>query len=110
LLTGLPLHRRFPDNRETPLAVPILCGPGTITTGILLSSQATNWVHSTVLVANVTIIYVATYHLLRVAAAYSHVFGETTLKIITRLMGLLLLAIAVQFFVDGVRAVGFTAS
>lgn len=94
------------DISITPLAVPILCGPGTITTGILLSSQAGSWVHMGILVVNVGLIYVGTYNLLRFAAAYSDVFGETTLKIITRLMGLLLLAIAVQFVVDGVRATG----
>lgn len=95
------------DISITPLAVPILCGPGTITTGILLSSQATSWIHTGVLIANVVIIYLGTYNVLRFAAAYSHVFGDTTLKIITRLMGLLLLAIAVQFVVDGVHAAGF---
>jgi len=94
------------DISITPLAVPILCGPGTITTGILLSSQASSWVHVGVLVANVGIIYLVTYNLLRLASAYSHLFGETPLKIITRLMGLLLMAIAVQFVVDGVRAAG----
>lgn len=98
------------DISITPLAVPILCGPGTITTGILLSSQATTWFHMGVLVMNVAIIYLGTYSLLRFAAAYSHVFGETSLKIITRLMGLLLLSIAVQFIVDGMHAVGFAVS
>lgn len=91
------------DISVTPLAVPILCGPGTITTAILLSSQATTWLHTAILLADVIAIYAITFHMLRLASSYSHVLGETTLKIISRLMGLLLLAIAVQYVVDGIR-------
>jgi multiple antibiotic resistance protein len=98
-----PEERREGEQKDdiaiTPLAVPI-------TTGILLSSQAQSWFQTGVLVGNVILIYAITFALLRFAAHYSNAFGEITLKIITRLMGLLLLAIAVQFIVDGIRASG----
>lgn len=94
------------DISITPLAIPILCGPGTITTGILLGSQATSWLHRGVLVADALVIYVLTFYLLRLASRYSHLFGDTPLKVVSRLMGLLLLTIAVQFIVDGAGAAG----
>jgi multiple antibiotic resistance protein len=94
------------DISITPLAIPLLCGPGSITTGILLSSQATTWLHTGILLGNTVIIYVLIYVLLRVTSTYTHLFGETSIKIVTRLMGLLLLAMAVQFIVDGLHGAG----
>jgi multiple antibiotic resistance protein len=94
------------DVAITPLAVPMLAGPGTITTAVLLSSQASSYVHHAVLLANVLGIYALTYVLLRFAAEYSFVLGEITLKVLSRLMGLLLAGIAVQFVLDGVKSWG----
>jgi len=91
------------DISITPLAVPILCGPGSITTAILLGSAAETWIHTVVLIASALVIYFGTFVLLRLAALHSHVFGETTLKITSRLMGLILISIAVQFILDGLR-------
>lgn len=94
------------DVSITPLGIPILCGPATITTGILLSSQAPSWLHTSILVANAGVIYGTTFLVLRFAAIYSDWLGETAIKIISRLMGLLLLSIAVQFVLDGLRQSG----
>lgn len=91
------------DISITPLAVPILCGPGSITTAILLGSQATTWLHTGILMANILIIYAVIFVLLRLACKHLHLFGEISLKISSRLMGLLLIAIAVQFILDGIR-------
>lgn len=90
------------DISITPLAVPLLCGPVTIVTAILLSARAVTWMHYPVLILTILTIYLFTYYLLRLAVIYSHLFGELTLRVISRLMGMLLAAMAVQFVVNGV--------
>ncbi len=91
------------DVSVTPLAIPILCGPGTITAGILLSSQAETLAHLGVLVLVILAMYLVVYYLLFIASEHSHRLGETTVKVSARLMGLILAAIAVQFVLEGVR-------
>ena len=91
------------DISITPLAVPLLCGPVTIVTGVLLSARAVTLLHYPVLVGTVLMIYAITYFVLRVAINYSHLFGEITMRVVSRLMGLLLAALAVQFIANGVR-------
>lgn len=92
------------DISITPLGVPILCGPATITAGILVASQATTWLHTGVLVAVIAIVYGGIFAALWLATEHLHRLGETPIKISSRMMGLILVAIAVQFVVDGIRA------
>jgi multiple antibiotic resistance protein len=94
------------DISITPLAIPILCGPGTITAAILISSQATSWFHTSALATVITLIYASIYLLLRFASANRHFLGDTPIKITSRLMGLILVAVAVQFMLDGLREAG----
>jgi multiple antibiotic resistance protein len=92
------------DVAITPLAVPILAGPGAITAVVLLEGQATSSSHQMVTVANILLVSIITFLILRIAATKSAIFSTITLKIITRLMGLLLAAIAVQFILNGVKS------
>lgn len=94
------------DISITPLAVPFLSGPGTITTAILLSSQAVTWFHIAILLASIAIVFSITFILLRFASHYLHLISEIAFKVVVRLMGLLLVSIAVQFILDGLRASG----
>lgn len=96
--------REKDDISITPLAVPILCGPATITAGILVASEATTWFHTATLVAVIAAVYAGILWVLRLAADHLHRVGETAIKISSRLMGLILVSVAVQFVVDGVRA------
>ena len=91
------------DISITPLGIPLLCGPVTIVTGILLSARAVTWLHYPVLIGVVLVIYGITYVILRLAINYSHLFGEIAMRIVSRLMGLLLAALAVQFVANGIR-------
>lgn len=91
------------DVAVTPLGVPMLCGPGSITTAIVLESQATGPLQLAVLVGCTALIYAGTFVLLFAAVRYSAFLGQITLRVIGRLMGLLLAAIAVQFMLNGVR-------
>jgi len=94
------------DISITPLAIPILCGPGTITAAILVSSQAGTWFHTAALVIVIGLIYAAIFLLLRFASNHRDFLGDTTIKITSRLMGLILVAVAVQFMLDGFREAG----
>jgi multiple antibiotic resistance protein len=98
------------DISITPLGVPILCGPATITAGILVASAAETWLQTGVLVLVIGLVYGIIFLALRFAADHMHRIGETPIKISSRLMGLILVGLAVQFVVDGIRAVGLFAS
>jgi multiple antibiotic resistance protein len=91
------------DISITPLGVPILCGPATITAGILVASQAVSWIQTCVLVVMIIGVYSSIFVSLHIASEHLHRLGETPVKVSSRLMGLILVAVAVQFVVDGVR-------
>lgn len=103
-----PEERREARDKEdvaiTPLAIPMLCGPGTITTGIVLGSQAAGVFHYAALVVSILAIYAMTYVLLLLAVNYSAMLGQITMRVVGRIFGLLLAAIAVEFLVSGLRA------
>lgn len=85
-----------------PLAVPMLAGPGAITAVILLSNEAVTFGHHLVLVGNIFLVSLLSFLILRLSALKSHLLSVIAMKLITRLMGLLLASIAVQFILDGV--------
>ncbi len=91
------------DIAITPLAVPMLAGPGAITAVVLLGQQSSNALRFSIIVINIFLISVITFLILRIAAFRSSIFSAITLKIISRLMGLLLAAIAVQFILNGIQ-------
>ena len=93
------------DIAITPLAIPILAGPAGITTVILLSQQTADITQRFVLAGVIVAIFLLVFVALRLAAVYSAVFGEITMRLIIRIMGLLLAAIAVQFILSGLQAV-----
>lgn len=92
------------DISVSPLAIPILCGPGCITAAILVSSQAATAVHLGLLVATIVLAYAGIFVLLRFVSEHSHRLGDTTITVSSRLMGLILVAVSVQFVLEGVRA------
>jgi multiple antibiotic resistance protein len=94
------------DISITPLGVPILCGPATITAGILVANEAPTWLHTGLLVVVIGLVYAGIFVALRLAAEHLHRIGETPVKISSRLMGLILVALAVEFMTDGLREVG----
>ena len=85
---------------------PVSRGPRYHYHRVLLSSEAVSWLHSLILLASIGIIYAVTFILFRFASHYLHLISEIAFKFIARLMGLLLISIAIQFILDGVRASG----
>ena len=85
-----------------PLAVPLLAGPGAISTSII-AAQAGGPAHVALLVACIALVAVLLWIMLRVAPAVAPRMGTTGLNVATRLLGLLLAAIAIQTMAEGLR-------
>ncbi|MBI5774157.1 MAG: NAAT family transporter [Verrucomicrobia bacterium] len=93
------------DIAITPLAVPMLAGPGAITTAILLKNQAQGVDQKAALYLCIVVVFVVSYGVFRLAAhGGKWLRNPIALKITTRIMGLLLAAIAMQFLLDALKA------
>lgn len=93
------------DIAVTPLAVPLLSGPGAISTVILLNNRARDVVQQGALIGCIAAVCFVSYLILRVSAHGSRWLSPIAMKIATRLMGLLLAAIAFQFLINAIREV-----
>lgn len=91
------------DVAITPLAMPMLAGPGAISTTIVLAGQARTPVRLVIVYASIVLTMLLAWLSLRVATRLLSKFGQTGIRVMTRIMGLLLAAIAVQFVVTGVK-------
>ncbi|MEY4385103.1 MAG: hypothetical protein RLY20_386 [Verrucomicrobiota bacterium] len=92
------------DIAVTPLAIPMLAGPGAITTAILFQGQAgTSITHNLILCGSIVVVGVATYVVLRISARGAAWLSPIALRIGNRIMGLLLAAVAFQFGLNAVR-------
>lgn len=85
-----------------PLAVPLLAGPGAISTTII-AAQVGGIAHGAALIACILLVCVLLWLMLRLAHAIAGRMGTTGLNIATRLLGLLLAAIAIQTMAEGLR-------
>lgn len=95
--------RRKEDVALTPLAIPLLAGPGAISTVMVLSGQARTPARAAVVYASIVVTLLISWIMLRVGDRVMSHFGQTGIRVIMRIMGLLLAAVAVQFIVTGVR-------
>ena len=94
------------DAGIVPLGVPMLAGPGAITTVMVLVGQAqTRWQMAAILAA-IFITALACLLVLGNSDKVARMLGETGIRILVRIMGLLLVALAVQYFVNGLGDLG----
>ena len=94
------------DIAITPLAVPMLAGPGAISTSLLLVGQAADWRQKAALCLSIVVVCTASYFILRLSVRGVQRLSPIALKIVTRLMGLILAAVAVQFMINALMEVG----
>lgn len=87
-----------------PLAMPLLAGPGSIVSVFLLSDQATTIARQLSLYGAIAIIGLICFITLREAHWLARLLGQTGINVFSRLMGVVLAAISVQFVIDGLRA------
>jgi multiple antibiotic resistance protein len=88
-----------------PLGIPTLAGPGSITTVITLTAQADNRVELAGLYGAIVAVMVVSWMVLAVSPFIVRRVGRTGMNVMTRLMGLLIMVIGVQFIIEGVRTV-----
>jgi multiple antibiotic resistance protein len=91
------------DIAITPLAVPMLAGPGAITTSIVLASKAQGIPQKLIFYGVIAAVAVISYYVLVIAADGAKRLSSTFLNIVTRLMGLLLAAIGVQLILSALK-------
>ena len=91
------------DIAVTPLAIPMLSGPGAISTVILLQSEAKTFWHSLILCGCILLVSLASFGILKMAAHGAKWLSPIALRVSTRIMGLLLTAVAVQFMLNALK-------
>lgn len=89
----------------TPLGIPMITGPGAITTVMVLMTQARAPLEVAAVFGAIVAVLAVTYAVLSTAPRMMGFFGQTGLNVMTRIMGLLVTVIAVQFIVDGSRPI-----
>ncbi|MCW5620241.1 MAG: NAAT family transporter [Burkholderiales bacterium] len=95
--------REGDDVAVFPLAIPLLCGPGAIASILLLGNQAAGQpAHIAALIAATVAVYASTWLILRTGQWLMMQLGEQRIHIVTRVLGLILAALAVQFVLDGI--------
>ncbi|HJU88297.1 MAG TPA: MarC family protein [Gemmatimonadaceae bacterium] len=91
------------DVAITPLAMPMLAGPGAISTVMVLSSQAQGMTQRIVVYAAIVLTALLSWITLRVGERVVLRLGQTGIRVLTRIMGLLLAAVAIQLMITGAR-------
>lgn len=90
-----------------PLGMPMLAGPGAISTVMVLIGPAPHWWQLVLIFTALAVTALASYGALSAADRVRRYLGETGIHIMTRLMGMLLTALAVQFISGGLLDLGF---
>ena len=93
------------DISVTPLAIPMLCGPGAIANGIMLMEDANTLIKKILLVSVIASVYFITFLILRASTRLNKYMGETGNNVMMRLMGLILMVIAVECSVSGFKPI-----
>lgn len=86
-----------------PMAMPMLAGPGAIASVMLLTAKAQGWENTLVVLAALAAVLVLTLLALIAASPLMRLFGARVEAVITRLLGVLLAALAAQYVIDGLR-------
>ena len=93
------------DNAISPIGIPLIAGPGAITATKLLSSQTPQLYSYATIGLSISVVLSFVYLILRNGDVLIRVLGTSIMRIIQRLMGLILLVIAVQFVINGTVSV-----
>jgi multiple antibiotic resistance protein len=97
------------DAGIVPLGIPMLAGPGAISSVMILVGQALKFWELMVVLGAISLTAWISYLILNGADRVRRIMGETGIRILVRIMGLLLVALAVQFFVNGLTDLGVIA-
>jgi multiple antibiotic resistance protein len=95
------------DIAITPLGVPMMAGPGAISTVLILLNQATGIYQIAVLFASIALVCLVSYWVFGLAVRGAHYLKPLALKLMTRLFGLVLASMAVQFIINALQQTPF---
>jgi len=93
------------DIAITPLAIPIICGPGAITAVIVFMQESPDWLHKGLLLFSVLLVSLLTWIILFSARRIFDFLGDNGNKVLMRIMGLIVMVIAVEFFFGGLKPI-----
>lgn len=91
------------DPSVFPLAIPLIAGPGSIATMILLTGQDDSTLNLIAIHGVMALVIACVFVLFLLAAPLERLLGPTGINVVTRLLGMLLAALSVQFVIDGLR-------
>ena len=91
-----------PDVSFTPLAMPLLSGPGSIAAVIALAADSHTLISDISVIVAIFVLSIITYLILRVSPYAVKILGKTGLTVMTKIMGFIVLCVAVQFIINGV--------
>lgn len=87
-----------------PMGIPMIAGPGSIASAMLLTSRATGWAERGMVLAALATVLLLTLAALLAAGPLMRLLGHKLEAMITRVLGVILAALAAQFVIDGIRA------
>lgn len=93
------------DISITPLAIPMICGPGALTNAIVLMEDANTFELKITLIIATFVVILLTYFILYSSSRIIKILGETGINVMMRLMGLIVMVIAVEFFFSGLKPI-----
>jgi len=93
--------RHRTDISVFPLAIPMIAGPGSMTTLLLLTGTPVFRLETLIIIAALVIVLLITLTMLLLASAVTTFLGETGANVVTRVLGVILAALATQFIIDG---------
>jgi len=93
------------DISITPLAIPMICGPGAITNSIVLMEDASTIPRKIILFGAIVLVILITYLILYSSSRIIKFLGQTGINVMMRLMGLIVMVIAVEFFFSGLKPI-----
>ncbi len=88
-----------------PLTIPLLTGPATISTMIIYADKTRHWWELAILVGYGVVVAAVTFIVFSASGRIARVLGQTGINIMTRLMGLILAALAVELLADGLTKI-----
>ena len=94
---------QLPAAAIVPLGVPLMAGPGAISTVILASPGSANWFETTILISSIAVLGIVTWLCFSYAQYIGKLIGDIGIQLISRIMGLILAALAVEYMVKGVQ-------
>jgi multiple antibiotic resistance protein len=97
----------LPDPSVFPLAMPLIAGPGAIATVILLAGQQPGLLGALSVVGVAAVVLVLVFAFFLTAGILERLLGRTGINVVTRVLGMLLAALSVQFVLDGLKDFGF---